>query len=772
MLSSFLFSSRQLLFLYNRKLTACNSTRSLYNWQNQRKQIRNLNKTTNIRNKTYKGTENVNKGNKIGNKKSRRRRLFRKFLFHAKLRGKNKRNMNLNNHHADNDVSNNGETDNMYPNESNFEFDNSNNNNNNNYTDDTISKRQKLYNLMKTTKDIYIPQIASTIQQKTVEGFKSSKTTVLDYTTRQQQLYQQNQNLLPAGLKINFIPSYTTRKFNNNYETRLRVFTTTPGNLSSRKNRLLYMLSRQYLKPTNDIVSSTNSSTELNRSVNTNSTSSSFSADTADSENANIDRFDSTLDDSVDSMDDDNAIIRSISTDKSELATLQTRLSGFFEKGVPSIPLKIEFYSNNDNNVLECLHEVTDPKGNLDIRVKTKNLPDWVKISIDDSLIDVPTPNIIKKFSLPYVNAKGVSVISDIDDTIKHTGITGNKKSMFRNVFVHDTSSWIIDGIPQWYNLLSNCYESDFFYVSNSPTQLYNVLKGYIFNNLPRGPLFLKQYSGNIFSGLMASSANKKVGNIATIFNDFPEKKFILVGDSGEQDFEAYIDTALNYPDQVLGIYIRCCKNSMSDNPQDDISVMDSLNELIKKEYIEPVSINGENMTNKRIPPKVPSKKIQLTEGQLASIQNSRSIEISHNEEIKKTSSLTDIKKTPSNSSVPNLPRRIPPPVLIPPRKANTDVYSDVKFRNERLQRFKSSNDNLDHKNGSGDYYMPSTQNDYNTYDSNFDRKADNWRKRVSLGLRQLSGIQEHNISLMFFTEPRFPQDDSIRLIENEGCKT
>ena len=39
--------------------------------------------------------------------------------------------------------------------------------------------------------------------------------------------------------------------------------------------------------------------------------------------------------------------------------------------------------------------------------------------------------------------------------------------------------------------------------------------------------------------------------------NDFPERKFILVGDSGEADLEVYTDIVLEHPGRLLGVFIR-----------------------------------------------------------------------------------------------------------------------------------------------------------------------------------------------------------------------
>ena len=78
-------------------------------------------------------------------------------------------------------------------------------------------------------------------------------------------------------------------------------------------------------------------------------------------------------------------------------------------------------------------------------------------------------------------------------------------------------------------------------------------------HNFARGTLHLKSFSLNDHtrSALLQPPEITKRAAIYQILRDFPERKFILVGDSGERDAEIYADTARQYPDQVLFIFIR-----------------------------------------------------------------------------------------------------------------------------------------------------------------------------------------------------------------------
>jgi hypothetical protein len=53
------------------------------------------------------------------------------------------------------------------------------------------------------------------------------------------------------------------------------------------------------------------------------------------------------------------------------------------------------------------------------------------------------------------------------------------------------------------------------------------------------------------------SAADRKRGNVVEVLDSFPESKFILVGDTGEQDLELYSALAEERPHQIIAIFLR-----------------------------------------------------------------------------------------------------------------------------------------------------------------------------------------------------------------------
>lgn len=636
-----------------------------------------------------------------------------------------------------------------------------------------IGKRERFINLMKSTKASYLPAISHTLKQST--------STVWDHSKNAPPYHYKE---FPSDMRLTYYPTYSTKKFNR-YESRIRFSLQSPGNISSRRNRVLVMLSKQYIKSGSNVGTMTpnNSSTDF------------FDSD------LNVIDSDEKVSDYLPSISrsDIESSIPNV-TDTNELKVLKERMTGFITKSIGNVPLKITL-SDNHNKLVQQL--ASDSKGFVDTKIQTEFLPTNINISLDhDQSLDF-CMDMSENFTPSYFEPEGLAIISDIDDTIKHTGITGDKRSMFRNVFVHDIESWLIKDIPQWYNNLKSFYNSDFFYVSNSPMQLFSILNDYIGRYLPQGPLFLKQYSGNLLSGIMTSSANRKLNSLRAIFNDFPQKKFILIGDSGEQDLEAYITTALNYPDQVVAIYIRCCKNSMSDMGLNETEVMNELNNVIHNHYVKPFTDNTvQQVQEKEISPSpstptksiFPRKKYTLSNSQL----NLRKIaKLANNytkgEDFGLCTSESSAPASPQSTSPPpaggglnrretstsphnlnihntaptmNLKKRPTPPTLpFSLEKPHTDSELIGLF-NERNEIQSESNLNKNgNNNNNPEYMLPASQDDYNTYNGYFDKKADSWNKRVKQCIRQLIELDKYDLGLMFFTDPREAEKDSISRI-------
>lgn len=156
-----------------------------------------------------------------------------------------------------------------------------------------------------------------------------------------------------------------------------------------------------------------------------------------------------------------------------------------------------------------------------------------------------------------FIPQTGVSVISDIDDTIKNSQVT-DKKQLLINTFINEFKP--IKEMSTWYNQLANSNDHvAFHYVSSSPIQLYPALREFMDSaQFPLGSYHLREGTSwnHLIAGDGVSETHKK-SQIERLIQTFPKRQFILVGDSGEADPEIYADIMRRYPKQIRFIAIR-----------------------------------------------------------------------------------------------------------------------------------------------------------------------------------------------------------------------
>ena len=197
--------------------------------------------------------------------------------------------------------------------------------------------------------------------------------------------------------------------------------------------------------------------------------------------------------------------------------------------------------------------------------------------------------------------ANGVSIISDIDDTIKITEVYKDKQSMMINTFNRPMKA--APGMSAFYGKL-NISDSRFHYLSGSPWQLFPVLDEFLdVNSFPKGSFNMKEFRANPSSTefwnfiVNGSTQELKKDVIKDIVTSYPNRQFILIGDSGEHDPEIYGWAAGTYPNQVKEIYIRNVTHERFDNQRmkdsfgtyiDKVRLIDMNNGSIEQPNINP----------------------------------------------------------------------------------------------------------------------------------------------------------------------------------------
>ncbi|KAI8841356.1 hypothetical protein BC829DRAFT_402433 [Chytridium lagenaria] len=138
--------------------------------------------------------------------------------------------------------------------------------------------------------------------------------------------------------------------------------------------------------------------------------------------------------------------------------------------------------------------------------------------------------------TVDLIEETGISLISDLDDTIKESDVHMGKRAAIKSAFFGDGIA--VPGMSD----------------AASPYQLFPTLLNFmIAHHFPLGSMHLR----DIWAPGNMSTRSYKVACITQIFEHFPSRKFIFVGDSGEKDSEISATLHALFPDRILKIFIR-----------------------------------------------------------------------------------------------------------------------------------------------------------------------------------------------------------------------
>ncbi|MCK5901739.1 MAG: App1 family protein [Cocleimonas sp.] len=242
------------------------------------------------------------------------------------------------------------------------------------------------------------------------------------------------------------------------------------------------------------------------------------------------------------------------SDEETESERFKARLKWFLvdNKGWKAIDIKLSKINADDRITLNS----TAFNGHAYTKVflalkKSKQIGHWLKINV------TAIKNDPRHFSgeVQLIPEQGLSVISDLDDTIKISEVL-DKKKLLKNIFVKPYQ--VCQGMPELFQRLKK-KGAYFHYVSASPWQLYPSLKLFMDKYYPKGTLMMRHFrlQDSSFFKFFGSSQDYKIKEITQIIQRYPKHRFILIGDSGEHDPEVYANIYHQFPNNIQSIWIR-----------------------------------------------------------------------------------------------------------------------------------------------------------------------------------------------------------------------
>lgn len=244
----------------------------------------------------------------------------------------------------------------------------------------------------------------------------------------------------------------------------------------------------------------------------------------------------------------------------------------------------------------------TDNKGYFKVEFNNTSLQPGVsnlsaKLVANKYKYETPKEEIV----IDRLDSSKIGIISDIDDTVKYTG-ADKTLSMIKKILIGNyKTDKAIPGVSALYKgILANQQSTGFdclHYVTGSPTTIYSRIQNFLkLNGFPQGSMAMKS-SGSRLEPTASDTFTYKVAKIIPIINAYPNKKFVLFGDTTQKDTEVYLKIKQQFPNNIVGIYIN---NATKANPADPKykgvlvtdSAIDAAEDLLKKGLIDQAAVD------------------------------------------------------------------------------------------------------------------------------------------------------------------------------------
>jgi phosphatidate phosphatase APP1 len=204
-----------------------------------------------------------------------------------------------------------------------------------------------------------------------------------------------------------------------------------------------------------------------------------------------------------------------------------------------------------------------DEEGFFEVRFRLAEPLDgssrWHPVELE--LLSPPSPGggeVRSKGHVLVPRGAGFGVISDLDDTVVRSSATNLLKMAWIVVRNNAHTRLPFEGVGAFYEALRRGKEGDssnpIFYVSSSPWNIYDLLEDFLnVHGIPPGPLFLKDWSPTV----LGKHQDYKLGVIRNLLETYEDMPFVLLGDSGEEDPEIYLQVIREHPKRIKTVYIR-----------------------------------------------------------------------------------------------------------------------------------------------------------------------------------------------------------------------
>ena len=199
-------------------------------------------------------------------------------------------------------------------------------------------------------------------------------------------------------------------------------------------------------------------------------------------------------------------------------------------------------------------HEAyTDRGGVLDVKLSIDLEP-----GIHEVIMYVPGSRAVATSVYIVPESQKLGVNMDVDDTVMVTMLPRPMVAAWNSFILDEHARIPTPGMAVMTDRIRRSHpNAPFMYLSTGAWNITPTLRRFLSRNgYPRGTFLLTDW-GPTPDRWFRSGTNHKVESLRRLAEEFPQMKWILVGDDGQRDPYIYNGFAVRYPDNVAAIVIR-----------------------------------------------------------------------------------------------------------------------------------------------------------------------------------------------------------------------
>ncbi len=194
-----------------------------------------------------------------------------------------------------------------------------------------------------------------------------------------------------------------------------------------------------------------------------------------------------------------------------------------------------------------------DRGGVVDVRLEVELKPGWHTITISaDNAETVEAPLFIVDTTV------GFGIVSDIDDTVMVTALPRPFLAAWNTFVLDEHARRPVPGMAVLFERLTRDNPgAPVLYLSTGAWNVAPTLTRFLSRNLyPAGPLLLTDW-GPTHDRWFRSGTDHKRETLERLASEFPDVRWLLIGDDGQHDEELYRDFIETHPASVRAVAIR-----------------------------------------------------------------------------------------------------------------------------------------------------------------------------------------------------------------------